>query len=59
MAKALIVMLKADMSGDYKVKLKQAVNDEQYPLPTTCDLYIEVAGTKVPPHQIYHVHMLS
>ena len=33
--------------GDYKATINQAVEDEQYPLPTTQDLYAALAGSKV------------
>jgi hypothetical protein len=50
-ASPIVVVPKADKSvricGDYKVTLNQSVDDEQYPLPTTQDLYAALAGSKV------------
>ena len=50
-ASPLVVVPKKDKSvrlcGDYKVTLNQAVEDEQYSLPTTQDLYVALSGSKV------------
>lgn len=50
-ASPVVVVPKADKSvrlcGDYKVTINQSVEDEQYPLPTTQDLYAVLAGSKV------------
>lgn len=50
-ASPIVVVPKADKSvrlcGDYKVTINQSVQDEQYPLPTTQDLYTVLAGSKV------------
>lgn len=47
----VVVIPKADKTvricGDYKVSLNQAVEDEQYQLPTTQDLYATLAGSTV------------
>jgi hypothetical protein len=50
-ASPIVVIPKADKSvricGDYKVTINPEVEDEQYPLPTTQDLYAEMQGSKV------------
>lgn len=50
-ASPIVVIPKADKSvricGDYKVTINQSVEDEQYPLPTTQDLYASLTGSKV------------
>lgn len=50
-ASPIVVVPKADKSvricGDYKVTINQFVEDEQYPLATTQDLYAALAGSKV------------
>ena len=50
-ASPVVVVPKADKSirlcGDYKVTINQSVQDEQYPLPTTQDLYTMLTGSKV------------
>ncbi len=50
-ASPVVVVPKADKSmrlcGDYKVTINQFVQDEQYPLPTTQDLYTVLTGSKV------------
>ena len=50
-ATPVVVVPKADktvrLCGDYKVTINQAVDDEQYPLPTSQDLYAELSGAKV------------
>ena len=47
----IVVVPKADRSvricGDYKVTVNQAVEDEQYPLPTVQDLFATLAGGTV------------
>ena len=49
-AAPIVVVPKADKSvricGDYKVTVNQAVNLEQYPLPTVQDLFAALAGGK-------------
>jgi hypothetical protein len=50
-ASPVVVVPKADKSirlcVDYKVTINQSVQDEQYPLPTTQDLYTMLTGSKV------------
>lgn len=50
-ATPIVVVPKADntvrLCGDYKVAINQAVDDEQYPLPTSQDLYAKLMGSKV------------
>ncbi|XP_038060784.1 uncharacterized protein K02A2.6-like [Patiria miniata] len=50
-ATPVVVVPKADKTvrpcGDYKVTINQAVDDEQYPLPTSQDLYAELSGARV------------
>jgi len=50
-ASLIIVVPKADRSvricGDYKVSINPSVEDEQIILPTTQDLYVQMAGSKV------------
>ena len=50
-ASPIVVVPKADKSvkicGDYKVTINQSPEDEQYPLPTTQDLYTALIGSEV------------
>ena len=50
-AKPIVVVPKADntvrICGDYKSTINQSVEDEQYVLPTTQDLYTALVGSKV------------
>jgi transposase InsO family protein len=50
-ASPVVVVPKSDhtvrICGDYKVSINSVVDDEQYNLPTTQDLYHELAGSKV------------
>ena len=50
-ASPIVAVPKSDGSvricGDYKVTINQVVDDEQYPLPTSQDLYSTLAGSEV------------
>ena len=50
-ASPIVVVPKADntitICGDYKSTINQSVEDEQYVLPTTQDLYTALVGSKV------------
>ena len=50
-ARPIVVVPKTDRSvricGDYKVSINPSVEDEQITLPTTQDLYVQMAGSQV------------